>query len=72
MPDLLAHLRRDGHRQVGGRIAGREVEQREDDEADDEQRRDREQQPPERVVRTSGAPSVRSARAAQRRGPGGQ
>jgi hypothetical protein len=47
--DLLAHLGRDGQRQV--RRSGRpaEVEQREDDEADHEERRDREHQPAQRV-----------------------
>src|SRR5690606_35102934 len=38
-PDRLAGLRRQGHRQVAGRITRRQVEHREDYEADDQQGR---------------------------------
>ena len=55
--DLLAHLGRDGQRQVRGRDRpATRSSSSEDDEADDQQRRDREEQPPERDRSNIAAP----------------
>ncbi len=49
--DHLAHVRRNRQRQIGRRIARREIEKGEDDEADEQEGRDRDQYAPDRILK---------------------